>query len=61
MMGKDDIASAAILGYAAIALVVFGFFVKTFIVKGPAAMIVGIGVAAFWPASGLIWLGTWLA
>lgn len=60
-MSKDYIGLVAGLSYIAVALVVFGFFVKTYIASGPAAMVVGVGVAALWPASGLIWFGTWLA
>ncbi|WP_312405175.1 hypothetical protein [Rhizobium sp.] len=60
-MSKDDIGCFAGLSYVAVALVVFGFFVKTFVAKGPVALIFGIVVAGLWPASALIWLGAWLA
>lgn len=50
------------MAYAAIALVVFGFVVKTMAaaLQG-GAVVLGFFVAAVWPASALIWLGAWLA
>jgi hypothetical protein len=61
MMSTDAKATLFWLTYIAVALVAYGYFVATFIAKGPISGIVGMGVAAFWPASGLIWLGVWLA
>lgn len=60
-MSEDTKSLLFWLTYIAVAFVVFGYFVATFAVKGPIAVIFGMGVAAFWPASGLIWLGAWLA
>lgn len=61
VMNTDTKVTLFWLSYVAVALVVFGYFVATFIAKGPVSLIMGMAVAAFWPASGLIWLGAWLA
>ncbi len=61
MMSEDAKSCLFWLSYIAVALVVFGYFAATFISKGPIAIIFGMIVAGLWPASGLIWLGAWLA
>jgi|GEM_PF-123831 len=61
VMGEDTKVAAFWLAYIAVALVALGYFVGTFAAKGPSAVIFGMGVAALWPASGLIWLGVWLS
>jgi len=60
-MTKDDFFGLTLIAYAAVACVVFGFFVKTFIAAGPPAVAFGFVVAGLWPVSGLVWLGVWLA
>lgn len=60
-MSEDAKALLFWLTYVAVAFVALGYFVGTFAAKGPIAVIFGMVVAAFWPASGLIWLGVWLA
>jgi len=63
-VSKDNIDGTCIIGYVAMVAVAYGFFVKSmFAAFGPsiAHIIFGIPVAAFWPVSGLIWLGVWLA
>ncbi len=60
-MSEDTKVAAFWLSYIAVALVELGYFVGTFAAKGPIAVIFGMGVAALWPASGLIWLGVWLS
>jgi len=60
-MSEDTKALLFWLTYISVAFVAFGYFVATFISKGPIAIIFGMVVAGLWPASGLIWLGAWLA
>lgn len=61
---KDDIVGLVVVSYAAITAVAYGFAAKSMIasgIDGVASIIFSIPVAAFWPASGLIWFGVWLA
>lgn len=57
-MQDDEKLLSCLLAYIAIALVVFGFVVAKF---GPSEGGAAVLIAAVWPASGLIWLGTWIA
>lgn len=61
MTSTDAKATLFWLTYIAVAFVVFGFTTAKFIAVGGGALLAGLFVAAFWPASGLIWLGVWLA
>lgn len=60
-MSTDAKATLFWLTYSAVALVAYGFLVAKTITYGPGTLIISGIVAAFWPASGLIWLGVWLA
>ncbi|MCZ7855070.1 hypothetical protein O9X81_00410 [Agrobacterium salinitolerans] len=60
-MSEDTKALLFWLTYIAVGFVVFGFLIAKTITYGPGTLIISGFVAAFWPASGLIWLGAWLA
>ena len=63
-MTKDGTVGTLILLYIAVAFVVYGFSVKSMFassVVSAAPLVLSIPIAAFWPASGLIWFGSWLA
>lgn len=60
-MSEDTKALLFWLTYIAVAFVVFGFATASMGVHSPVSLLMGMVVAAFWPAAGLIWLGVWLA